>query len=516
MNECEDKDNPKKTEENMKLKIVVVVLLVCLLGACSGLTKAYAQEKEGKAERLKTTVLSLWFDGATRDVCGKLVELSGEQDETGTQALFHLGCALVMMGDFPGANKVLLDLEQRAGGEGKPLGERLRRLLSKPAGAESQGLNAMDLPIPEILRQAAMISGKAVVVDGKVSNKRLTLVLPKVDLAQVVKVLSELAPIEARDYGDIMLITPREDKVEAPEEKTGKISIDLKDVDVRDALRLIAKKNGMNLVFHRRVAGRVTVQLKNVDPGEAMKIVARANDLHLEPDGNCFLVVRIGDITEVTGKTDHVVVPLRFLEAEDALHLLQSEGIAGAEADGKSIVLKGDPEKVKRAHELLVAQDQPRKAIILSLGLWEPLPGKEIEAKVFSTLSPEKKAELARLILAPRVVTLPGRKAKIEVGRSPKRNGDSDSAVASGAKAMDKDNSSQYSFSLLPRELKDGLIQIDLQGELEMTVRDGEKTARNLRRISSSFVINPGSSFAYDIQGGSTPLIMEISVSRPD
>lgn len=65
-----------------------------------------------------------------------------------------------------------------------------------------------------------------------------------------------------------------EEKVK--EEK--KISIDLRDADILSVLKAIAEKAGVNIVAHEGVKGKVTVSLKDVSLKEALRVVLIANE----------------------------------------------------------------------------------------------------------------------------------------------------------------------------------------------------------------------------------------------
>lgn len=57
------------------------------------------------------------------------------------------------------------------------------------------------------------------------------------------------------------------------------ISLDLKDVEIRDALRAFAELERFNLVIDPEVRGSVTVRLENVRWEDAMDVILRSNGL---------------------------------------------------------------------------------------------------------------------------------------------------------------------------------------------------------------------------------------------
>jgi type IV pilus assembly protein PilQ len=83
--------------------------------------------------------------------------------------------------------------------------------------------------------------------------------------------------------------------VSAPEPKyTGEpISVNLKDVDLKDFFRLIHEISGLNVVLDPNVKGSLTIVLDDVPWDQALDIVLKNNDLARQLDGN---VLRIATV----------------------------------------------------------------------------------------------------------------------------------------------------------------------------------------------------------------------------
>jgi type IV pilus assembly protein PilQ len=72
----------------------------------------------------------------------------------------------------------------------------------------------------------------------------------------------------------------------APARYTGeRISLDLKDADIRDVLKVFAKLGRFNLVVDPEVRGSVTVRLENVPWDQAMDLILRMNGLGYTLEG---------------------------------------------------------------------------------------------------------------------------------------------------------------------------------------------------------------------------------------
>jgi type IV pilus assembly protein PilQ len=71
---------------------------------------------------------------------------------------------------------------------------------------------------------------------------------------------------------------------------TGRLSMDFKDADINNLLRIIAEVSGMNVVAGSDVTGKVTVRLVNVEWQQALDVILRINGMGYEMDGNIIRV----------------------------------------------------------------------------------------------------------------------------------------------------------------------------------------------------------------------------------
>jgi len=71
---------------------------------------------------------------------------------------------------------------------------------------------------------------------------------------------------------------------------TGRLSMDFKDADINNLLRIIAEVSGMNVVAGGDVTGKVTVRLVNVDWQQALDVILKINGMGYEIDGNIIRV----------------------------------------------------------------------------------------------------------------------------------------------------------------------------------------------------------------------------------
>lgn len=70
----------------------------------------------------------------------------------------------------------------------------------------------------------------------------------------------------------------------------GRLSMDFRDADINNLLRIIAEVSGKNVVAGSDVTGKVTVRLINVEWQQALDVILKINNLDYEQDGNIIRV----------------------------------------------------------------------------------------------------------------------------------------------------------------------------------------------------------------------------------
>lgn len=75
-----------------------------------------------------------------------------------------------------------------------------------------------------------------------------------------------------------------------PAPANGRLSMDFKDADINNILRIIAEVSGKNIVAGEEVKGKVTVRLTNVDWRQALEVILRVNKLWYDETDNIIRV----------------------------------------------------------------------------------------------------------------------------------------------------------------------------------------------------------------------------------
>jgi len=95
-----------------------------------------------------------------------------------------------------------------------------------------------------------------------------------------------------------------------------KVSLSLRDSDVKQVLRMFADKAGLNIVFHSSVDGKVTLDLVNMPLNDAFKMVMQITDLTYFVDHNTMIVASAAAAQSLNlSKKEMMSIPVKYEDA---------------------------------------------------------------------------------------------------------------------------------------------------------------------------------------------------------
>ncbi|MDD4941042.1 MAG: secretin and TonB N-terminal domain-containing protein [Candidatus Omnitrophica bacterium] len=102
------------------------------------------------------------------------------------------------------------------------------------------------------------------------------------------------------------------------------VTLDFKEADIHNVLKILAQKAGLNIVSTPDVMGTVTIKLTDVPWERALDIILKSNGFGFQRQGNVILVTKIENMAKIQSdeplRTE--VVHLKFLDAQDAQRIL--------------------------------------------------------------------------------------------------------------------------------------------------------------------------------------------------
>lgn len=123
-------------------------------------------------------------------------------------------------------------------------------------------------------------------------------------------------------------------EVATPTTKEGNVTLDFKDADIQNVLRVLSYKSGINIIASKEVVGTVTIRLVDVPWEQALEVILKTSGFAYEREGNIITVSTVDvmkerrekekELTEIEPVTTKVFI-LQFLDAADAKKLLEPQ-----------------------------------------------------------------------------------------------------------------------------------------------------------------------------------------------
>lgn len=202
----------------------------------------------------------------------------------------------------------------------------------------------------------------------------------------------------------------------------GKISLDLRSIDIVDALKFLTVKAGLNIISTKNVAGRVTLTVDNVSVKDVFDIMLRSNGLAFIKVGDIYNVMTEDEYKAIYGKKFSDVRQVKTFRLQYAipdqafsmLDVLKSDvGRVVVDPDSGTVLLMDTPDNIKRIEGALSTLEQKNMVRIFDL---KYAKAKEVEEQLRSQLDSKKVGSIKADDRSNQVTvqTLPERMAAIE------------------------------------------------------------------------------------------------------
>ncbi len=176
----------------------------------------------------------------------------------------------------------------------------------------------------------------------------------------------------------------------------GRISLDLRDIEVVDALKFLAMKAGINIIATKNVTGRITLMVQDVVVKDVFDIMLRSNELAYAKQGDIYNVMTKEEYKAIFGKNfadirQVKVFRLQYAIPEQAFALLdtlKSEiGRVLVEPDSGTVLIMDAPENIKESESALATLEQKNQVQIFDL---KYAKAKDIEGQLQTQLNEKK------------------------------------------------------------------------------------------------------------------------------
>ncbi len=162
-------------------------------------------------------------------------------------------------------------------------------------------------------------------------------------------------------------------------------SMEFRDTNIKDVLRLLARQHSLNIVVSSEVSGRISVSLTNVKVRDVLKTVLESQGCHFLIRNDLILVKSFE--RETFGETSSEVFHLDYLDAVElretlltiltakgemtVLDLVKTEKVEQRRSD--VLVVKDLPENLTHIRSVIGELDIPQKQIIIEARLIETI-----------------------------------------------------------------------------------------------------------------------------------------------
>ena len=182
----------------------------------------------------------------------------------------------------------------------------------------------------------------------------------------------EPAPVPSGDTQDISAVNKKVSLILD--------DLEVKDMDVKEVLDLISMKTGVEIIRPSNISGTVTIYLRDVDVRDALRIILETNDLAYEEEkSGDDVIFRVLSAQEYTAKhglpfgqrIQTKIVPLLYSDPTDIMEILdQMKSSAGKiihNEQNNTLVLMDAPEKIGPMEELIKELDVPIETEVFHL-----------------------------------------------------------------------------------------------------------------------------------------------------
>lgn len=202
----------------------------------------------------------------------------------------------------------------------------------------------------------------------------------------------------------------------------GRISLDLRNIEVVDALKFLAMKAQLNIVATKNVSGRVTLMVQDVPVKDIFDIMLRSNDLAYTKEGDIYNVMSADEYKALFGKKFAdirrvKVFRLKYAIPEQAFSLLdtlKSEiGRVLVEPDSGTALIMDTPEKIGEIEKALAILEEKNLVQVFQL---KYAKAKDVEEQLKTQLDAKKVGSIKADERSNQVIiqTLPERMQGIE------------------------------------------------------------------------------------------------------
>ncbi|OQA09042.1 MAG: Type IV pilus biogenesis and competence protein PilQ precursor [bacterium ADurb.Bin374] len=153
------------------------------------------------------------------------------------------------------------------------------------------------------------------------------------------------------------------------------ISLDFRDTDIREIIKIIAQKSGTNIIAEKSVRGNVTVRLTDVYYEEAMNLIAKTNGFAVRKIGNTWILADEKKLIEAFEKGLTITKRLQYAKAADVSKIIAQtikKDVKVATDDRiNAVIVSGGKDILDEVKKLIETIDTPVHQVMMEAKIVE-------------------------------------------------------------------------------------------------------------------------------------------------
>lgn len=151
------------------------------------------------------------------------------------------------------------------------------------------------------------------------------------------------------------------------------ITVDFKDADIRDVLRIISFKSGVNIVASNDVAGLVTIRLVNVEWERALDVILKNNNFVYERDKDIIRVMTIENLGKEELATEIFI--LNYAQAAEVAaaisEIVSERGRVKFDSRTNQVILTDIPTNIYKIGKVIAGLDRKTAQVMIEAKIIE-------------------------------------------------------------------------------------------------------------------------------------------------
>lgn len=153
------------------------------------------------------------------------------------------------------------------------------------------------------------------------------------------------------------------------------ITLDFRDTDIRQIIKVIAQQSGTNIIAEKSVRGQVTVKMSDVYYEEAMNLIAKTNGFAVRKIGNTWILADEKKLVEAFEKGLTITKRLQYAKAADVSKVISStirkDVKVATDERINAVIVSGGKDLLDEVKKLIETIDTPVHQVMMEAKIVE-------------------------------------------------------------------------------------------------------------------------------------------------